>query len=153
MGRLAKAQTDEIAKLRKEGYTQKEIAERLHVHPRTVRKYDPLRQERSEERSVGNRLSVLEEAIRVCWDYIDLIYVAVLRSAIGECLEKETYLCPRCQGKLIYDEDKVTYICKKCGHKFSILSDWCYNCLSTAESVWSDEIDDQICPKCGARRY
>jgi len=153
MGRLAKAQTDEIAKLRKEGYTQKEIAERLHVHPRTVRKYDPLRQERSEERSVENRLSVLEEAIRVCWDYIDLIYVAVLRSAIGECLEKETYLCPRCNGKLIYDEDKVTYICKKCGHKFSILSDWCYNCLSTAESVWSDEIDDQVCPKCGARRY
>jgi len=153
MGRLAKAQIDEIAKLRKEGYTQKEIAERLHVHPRTVRKYDPLRQERSEERSVENRLSVLEEAIRVCWDYIDLLYWAVLRSAIGECLEKEMYLCPRCNGKLIYDEDKVTYICKKCGHKFSILSDWCYNCLSTAESVWSDEIDDPVCPKCGARRY
>jgi len=153
MGRLTKAQIDEIAKLRKEEYTQKEIAERLHVHPRTVRKYDPLRQQRSEERSVENRLSVLEEAIRVCWDYIGLLYVAVLRSAIGECLETETYVCPRCNGKLIYDEDKVTYICKKCGHKFSILSDWCYNCLSTAESVWSDEIDDPVCPKCGARRY
>jgi len=153
MGRLTKAQIDEIAKLRKEEYTQKEIAERLHVHPRTVRKYDPLRQQRSEERSVENRLSVLEEAIRVCWDYIDLLYVAVLRSAIGECLETETYVCPRCKGKLIYDEDKVTYICKKCGHKFSILSDWCYNCLSTAESVWSDEIDYPVCPKCGASRY
>ena len=45
MGRLTKATTDEIERLRKEGYTQKEVAERLKVHPRTVRKYDPLRQE------------------------------------------------------------------------------------------------------------
>jgi len=153
MGRLRKAQIDEIAKLRKEEYTQKETAEKVGVHPRTVRKYDPLRQDRAEKRSVENRLSVLEEAIRVCWDYIDLLYWVIVRSPIGDSLETKTYVCPRCQGELIYDEDKVTHICKKCGHKFCIQSDWCYNCLSTAEFVWSDEIDDPVCPKCGARRY
>jgi len=153
MGRLAKSKVDEIAKLREDGYTQKEIAERLHVHPRTVRKYDPSRQERSEERSVEKRLSALEGAISTCWHYIDLLYWAMHNSAIGECLETKTHVCPRCLGRLIYNEDKVTYICNKCGHKFSILSNWCYNCLSIAEFVWSDEIDDPVCPKCGARRH
>lgn len=44
MGRLVKTKIDQIAKLRQEGYTQKEVAQRLHVHPRTIRKYDPLHQ-------------------------------------------------------------------------------------------------------------
>ena len=98
MGRLIKAKIDEIAKLRKEEYTQKETAEKVGVHPRTVRKYDPLRQDRAEKRSVENRLSVLEEAIRVCWDYIDLLYWVIVRSPIGDSLETKTYVCPRCQG-------------------------------------------------------
>lgn len=153
MGRLTKAQVDEIAKLRKEGYTQKEVAERLHVHPRTVRKYDPLHQDRLEERSVENRLSALEEAIRTCWDYIDLLYWAMARSPIGGSLEKETYVCPRCSGKLRFDEEKVTYICVNCGHKFSIPYHWCYHCLSQAEMDYVEEIDDCVCPKCGAKRY
>ncbi len=56
MGRLAKAKIDEIEKLRKEGYTQKEVAEKVRVHPRTIRKYDPLHQQRSEDRLVEKRL-------------------------------------------------------------------------------------------------
>lgn len=46
MGRLTKAKIDEIAKLRQEGYTQKETAEKVKVHLRTVRKYDPLREQK-----------------------------------------------------------------------------------------------------------
>ena len=46
MGRLTKAKIDEIARLRKQGYTQKETAEKLNVHIRTVRKYDPLREKK-----------------------------------------------------------------------------------------------------------
>ena len=46
MGRLIKAKIDEIARLRKQGYTQKETAEKLNVHIRTVRKYDPLREKK-----------------------------------------------------------------------------------------------------------
>jgi len=44
MGRLTKAKVDEIRKLRQEGYTQKETAEKAKVHLRTVRKYDPLKE-------------------------------------------------------------------------------------------------------------
>ncbi len=54
MGRLAKTKVDEIAKLREDGYTQKEIAERLHVHPRTVRKYDPSHQECKSSEKMGH---------------------------------------------------------------------------------------------------
>ena len=46
MGRLTKTKVDEIAKLRGKGYTQKETAEKLKVHLRTVRKYDPLREQK-----------------------------------------------------------------------------------------------------------
>ncbi len=41
MGRLSKNQTDQVAKLRKEGYLQKEIGQKLGINIRTVRKYDP----------------------------------------------------------------------------------------------------------------
>lgn len=44
MGRLTKSKIDEIGKLREQGYTQKETAEKAKVHLRTVRKYDPLRE-------------------------------------------------------------------------------------------------------------
>lgn len=44
MGRLTKAKIDEIGKLRGQGYTQKETAEKAKVHLRTVRKYDPLKE-------------------------------------------------------------------------------------------------------------
>ena len=61
MGRLTKAKIDEIAKLRQQGYTQKETGEKVEVHLRTVRKYDPLR----EQRPVGpdrERVKEIEEA-------------------------------------------------------------------------------------------
>lgn len=60
MGRLTKAKADEIEKLRKEGYTQKEVAEKVGVHLRTVRKYDPLREKPKPTRE---QVKELEEAI------------------------------------------------------------------------------------------
>jgi len=153
MGKLTKTKTDEIDKLRKEGYSQKEIAERLHIHPRTVRKYDPLRQGRSEERSVESRLSALEEAIRTCWDYIDLLYWVIERSPIANILEKKTYSCPRCNGKLRYDEEKATHICADCGHEYPLPEHLCYCCLSQEQMDYVEEIDDWVCRKCGAKRY
>ena len=41
MGRLTKAKIDKITNLRDEGYTQKEVAEKVDVDIKTVRKYDP----------------------------------------------------------------------------------------------------------------
>ena len=61
MDRLTKKKIDEIAKLRQEGYTQKEIAEKAKVHLRTVRKYDPLREQKP-ARTTPEQLKEIEEA-------------------------------------------------------------------------------------------
>ena len=41
MGRLTKGKIDKIINLRNEGYTQKEVAQKVGVDIKTVRKYDP----------------------------------------------------------------------------------------------------------------
>lgn len=61
MGRLAKAKTDEISKLRQQGFTQKETAEKVKVHLRTVRKYDPLKEKPI--KPTRERVKELEEVI------------------------------------------------------------------------------------------
>ena len=63
MGRLTKAKIDEIARLRQEGYTQKEIVQKAKVHLRTVRKYDPLREQRP-VRATPEQVKETEEACR-----------------------------------------------------------------------------------------
>ena len=60
MGRLTKAKIDEIIKLRKQAYTQKETAEKAKVHLRTVRKYDPLRVQKP-VRAAAEQVEELEE--------------------------------------------------------------------------------------------
>lgn len=154
MGRLVKAKTDAIAKLRQEGYTQKEVAQRLHVHPRTVRKYDPLHQERLQERSVEDRLSTLEEAVRTSWDWIELFHTAMVRHpGLGSELYGDEYICPRCQGELVYDDEESIYICSWCGHKLSNSCSWCYHCLSQEEMDYVEKEDDFVCRTCGVKRY
>lgn len=72
MGRLTKAKIDKITKLRDEGYTQKEVAEKVDVDIKTVRKYDPQRQTvklASEEEEISlvqllKRIERLEENFR-----------------------------------------------------------------------------------------
>ena len=61
MGRLTKAKIDAISKLRQQGYTQKETAEKVEVHLRTVRKYDPLKEK--PVKPTRERVKELEEAI------------------------------------------------------------------------------------------
>ena len=63
MGKLTKAKIDEITRLRQEGYTQKEIAEKAKVHLRTVRKYDPLREQRP-ARATPEQVKETEEGCR-----------------------------------------------------------------------------------------
>lgn len=62
MGRLTKAKRDEIARLRGQNYTQKETAEKVGVHLRTVRKYDPLR----EQKPVRPTAEQLKELEKLC---------------------------------------------------------------------------------------
>jgi len=63
MGRLTKAKIDEVVKLRQQGYTQTETAEKVKVHLRTVRKYDPLREQRP-VRATPEQVKETEEACR-----------------------------------------------------------------------------------------
>jgi len=62
MGGLTKAKIDEIARLRGQNYTQKETAEKVGVHLRTVRKYDPLR----EQKPVRPTAEQLKELEKLC---------------------------------------------------------------------------------------
>lgn len=61
MGRLLKQKIDQIRKLREEGYTQKETAEKVGVHLRTARKYDPIRQKGT--RPTREQIEELGEAL------------------------------------------------------------------------------------------
>lgn len=155
MGRLAKAQTDEITKLRQEGYTQKEIAERLNIHPRTVRKYDPSHVVRRRGiRSTEDRLGALEEGVRASWDLLDLLNSAMLRfDKLRHILEETTFPCPRCRGKLKYVDQEGTYVCGSCKHKFPSSLYWCYHCLSQQEMDYDDKMDEFVCRRCGTTRY
>jgi len=155
MGRLAKSKVDEIAKLREDGYTQKEIAERLHVHPRTVRKYDPSHEIRQAgQRSAEDRLAALEEGLRASWDLLELLHCAIQRSdELRHSLEKTTYSCPRCDGKLKYEDQEATYVCSNCGHKFPPPLYWCYHCLSQQEMDNIETTGELVCRRCGTVRY
>jgi transcriptional regulator with XRE-family HTH domain len=62
MGKLTKAKIDEITRLRQQGYTQREVAEKAKVHLRTVRKYDPLRTQKP--RLTPEQLKKTEESCR-----------------------------------------------------------------------------------------
>jgi uncharacterized protein YbaR (Trm112 family) len=159
MSRILKAKVEEIRKLRKAHFTLKETAERAHVHIRTVQKWDPLVQNsqnrKFEQSSVEDRLSALEEAVRTCWDWIDLLYVTMCRSPeLADSLNNGTYQCPRCKGKLEYDASgENTWVCHGCGHKFSLPYYWCYHCLSLKEMTCVEVTGDLVCPSCGAKRY
>jgi len=67
MGRLTKVKIDEIARLRGQGYTQKETAEKVGVNLRTVRKYDPLR----EQRPIRPTVHQLKEIEEICSELED----------------------------------------------------------------------------------
>ncbi len=155
MGRLAKSKVDEIAKLKEEGYLQKEIAERLHIHLKTVRKYDPLHEIRQRgQRSTEDRLAALEEGVRASWDLLDLLHCAMLRSdEFRHSLEETTYHCPRCDGKLKYDDQEATYVCRDCKHKFPPPLYWCYHCLSQQEMDYIETTGELACRRCGTVRY
>ena len=155
MGRLTKTKIDEIAKLRGKGYTQKETAEKLKVHLRTVRKYDPLHQSNPPgRRTIEDRLVALEEGVRTCWDLLDLLHSVMLRSPVlCSTLEEETFNCMRCDGKLRFDEEEATYICHNCKHKFPPPQYWCYHCLSQQEMDYIETTDEWVCRICGAKRY
>ncbi len=113
MGRLRKAKIDEIIRLRNDGYTQQETAEKVGVNLKTVRKYDPLKQPKHVAISLEERVRCLEHFTH----YI-----------IGVAVDRAEYPppCPHCENQHMLlvegrdleirmtDPHVLTWACPKC---------------------------------------
>jgi DNA-binding CsgD family transcriptional regulator len=143
MGRLTKAKIDQIAKLRKEGYTQQETAQKTGVHVRTVRKYDVTRT----RKGLDNKTTIrnAQQAILVLVDWLWVF--------IYPLLSEENLCCPRCLGEsLSFDDTAGTFICQQCGHRMILPEKVCENCLSLNTISFDQEVKSQVCQKCGAKQ-
>ena len=117
MGRLSKKKVDEIKELLKQGYLDSEIAELVGVHPKTVAKYDPNRQKRSNKwASIEYRVNELEEVLKTCLDWLEVFHTG---------FQGDEIFCPRCFGDLKLNQIEFAYVCKSCGHKIIWPLDWC----------------------------
>ena len=109
MGRLTKKKADQIANLRKQAYTQKEVAEKLGVHVRTVRKYDPIRP----IKEPGSRDDISEpirNALSTTLEWIDILSFLLIKIGVN--------VCPKCLGdSLEYDSYEEAFICRRCRYR------------------------------------
>ncbi len=144
MGRLYKAKVDKIQELSKQGYLQREIAEKLGVHVRTVRKYDPSnRSTSSGSNPTGSVPESIRNVIALILDYIEFV---------GSNLELDKIrngYCPRCSKKQFeFDAIKLVYECGNCGHKLVLPSDVCRNCF-TQNNYDEEQGYSSTCKACG----
>jgi ribosomal protein S27E/DNA-binding CsgD family transcriptional regulator len=143
MGRLTNAKIDQIAKMRKEGYTQQEAAEKTGVHIRTVRKYDVTRT----RNGIDNKSAIKNalQAIRILMDW--------LRVLIYPLLSEDNLSCPSCLSEaMAFDDEAETFLCHQCGYRMALPDDFCEHCLSLNTVVFDRELKSRICQKCGARQ-
>lgn len=121
MGRLTKKKIDQIGKLRAEGYTQIETAEKVGACLKTVRKYDPgsisgSAREWKELQSLPGRVNELEKAIKA-------LTALALSYQVEKLAKEDKYWawCPKCDQPVTVEErtDKKTrktyYGCYECG--------------------------------------
>jgi len=117
MGRLRKAKIDSIQKLRQQGYTQAETAEKVGVHLKTVQKYDPLRKsKKTEDISLLTQLSFddLDNFVNsLIW------WIMCIEHTLMTKLDTKI-MCPECgQGTYQYDKKKGTSVCDSCESEMS----------------------------------
>jgi ribosomal protein S27AE len=129
MGRVRKSVVDKIVRLRKQGYTQVEAAEKAGVHLKTVQKHDPLRKSKKTTISPsikGEPFTDLQSDIKTLGDWVES-----LRWTLKYKMDVDL-LCPKCSEGIVDDDDTGTFICQKCGYKMKALG-----------SVWkSDQKSD-----------
>ena len=117
MGRLRKSVVDRIVRLRNQGYTQAETAEKTGVHLKTVQKHDPLRksQKAAALPSVkGEPIRDLESDLNTLGDWVES-----LRWALHYKMKVEL-LCPKCMEGVVEDTGGV-FVCQKCGYEMKAL--------------------------------
>ena len=143
MGILAKRKRDKIATMRKEGYTQKEVAETLGIHVRTVRKYDPSYVRASgRPPNMEGRLTAIEEVLRVCLDWLGLLWIKVDNDPVACCL--------RCGCDCLrFDEDELAPTCRRCGHLWTVPLYVCLQCFSLNSIDENLDRGEFVCQKCG----
>ena len=136
MGRLTKAKIDMIVKLRKEGYTQQETAEKTGVHIRTVRKYDVTRT----RNGVDNKTAIknAHQAMRVLIEWILVL--------VWQLMSEEDLYCPHCLGESVsYDEEADAFLCHQCGYRMTLPYELCENCLSLNTIVYDKIKKRRVC--------
>jgi transcription initiation factor TFIIIB Brf1 subunit/transcription initiation factor TFIIB len=146
MGRITKEKIDQIGKLRKEGYCQKEIAQKVGVSVRTVRKYDPTRKSKSESPyPTEQRLRAIWEVIPLILDWLDVL--------IPLLLYEEKHACPRCRSdETEFHLEESIFYCSDCDLSLFFPREICRQCLSPY-NVYYDERDRAwMCAECGARQ-
>jgi hypothetical protein len=121
MGRLRKSKTDMISKLRHEGYTQLEVAEKVGVHLKTVQKYDPLRTPKKKEGKSagvikGSYIEDIEIQLRNLGDFLSAIYLTIVDQT------DYAVICPDCNKDSLFSNDKIEngreiFTCHQCGNE------------------------------------
>ena len=145
MGRLTKKKADQIANLRKQGYTQKEVTEKLGVHVRTVRKYDPIRVTVKHCHTDNDDTESIRGVIPAILDWLDIL--AFLRLSSG----KDKHACPGCYtDSLEFDSDKETFIRRKCGYRPIMPEDIYRNCFALNRLEFDKDSSIWVCQEYGA---
>jgi len=128
MGRLSKAKIDQIQRLRKKGFLQKEVAKTVGVNIKTVQTYDPLHKTSKpggkpvqELKEHELYISLLKD-IRTLADWLAVLYLGTM--------EPNKIPCPRClfPSSLLPEMESKTvmlkmlengdYKCPECGETF-----------------------------------
>lgn len=145
MGRLLKKKVDQIASLRKQGYTQKEVAQKLEVHVRTVRKYDPTHTTVKRHPIDNDAIESIRRVLPTILDWLDILVYLLLSD--------DKHNCPRCHtNALEFDLDEVVFICRKCGYRPVLPHDICRSCFALDKLEFDKESRIRVCQECGARQ-
>ncbi len=119
MGRLQKSVVDKIAKLRREGYTQAETAERVGVHLKSVQKYDPLRQSASGATAGSSKAMSAGDLVAIVKTQGD--FIEALLTTLRLEINVKRIRCPSCMEGGIEEENGL-YTCQKCGYAIEMFA-------------------------------
>jgi hypothetical protein len=103
MGRLRKSLVDKIVRLRNQGYTQPETAEKAGVHLKTVHRYDPLRKSKKVAivpNGKNEPITNLQSDIGILGDWVE-----ALRETLQFKMDVEL-MCPKCMEGIVEDTRK-----------------------------------------------
>lgn len=144
MGRLLKSKVDQIVGLRKQGYCQKEIAEKLGVHIKTVRKYDPTSgADTSKPVHVEQSVETIREALPVVLDLLGIM--------VPLLLDEDNHQCPKCCAESLgFDGQRIAFVCRQCGYTIIMPQDICCHCLSQGRIDYNKKSRKWFCQQCGA---